>query len=237
MPRRDEIKHDYRNNNYSLLISELESELKKLYSSPYIAIFIAISVVILVVSSYWLISKLSISVFLQIIAKEAINIIEIFVIITGLIVLNINILSVTKEIEKKNELSLNYQKQNKSIDYISDWQNHNFYSVIKETISEITKSPGKAEGKDFRLEYQIIDINLLENNPSLETKLTNLLNFLEQMSMSIHYKLADEDILLSYFRDIVMRIFPLLEPWIIKQREINKVKLYLFLEELYYKWR
>lgn len=221
MVRRDEIRHNYKEFNYSNTLQEKSAK----FDTWTIILGFAILTFLLISSLIYLTDS-----FLNLKRPIPLEVrsIEIFLIViglSGLILLNMSIWAVKKQIEINHDQDLQYKKVEKAMMYISDWNNQKL-ALLTEKINSNFKG---LQAKNIA--------SFINENSSFEDELITVLNFLEQIAISIEYGWADQGILLQHFEVIIVKIFSSFEFWINDQRRTKQERLYNSLEKLYYKLR
>lgn len=143
------------------------------------------------------------------------------------------------EQEKAQKEARDIEEKDRKIDrtfkYIMRWNNLE-YSRIKKSVAQIHDEI--TNGFSTPLEKENKLKRYLEDNPQKEQDITNILNFLEAMSICIKKEIVDEDLLYEFYRFIVIRYWEIFEPIVINRRKkMNNPKIYEGLEFLAKKWK
>ena len=121
-------------------------------------------------------------------------------------------------------------KTDRTLKYIERWNNPDFDKKAVLALFRETKELGPTE-------KQKIISDKLENDDELRSELISILNFLEEMSLSIHENLTDERVLRNFFRGIVFDYVETFRCWIKARRErVDNSNLYKQLMDLYERW-
>lgn len=124
------------------------------------------------------------------------------------------------------------KKTDRSLQYISVWTSSSFASVrksVRQVRDAIQEEP------DQNRHAEVIKL-LLNKNHDLEEDIITIMNFLEEISLSIQTGLVDEVILEDYFKVIVRRFCSVFSLWIAEQRRQRGNELYRCLTRLNEKW-
>ena len=140
-----------------------------------------------------------------------------------------------KSQQEAREIAEKDRKIDRTFKYIMRW-NDLQYARIKKSVAqihdEITNGYSTALQKEDKLK------NCLEDNPQKEQDITNILNFLEAMSICIKKEIVNEDLLYEFYRFIVIRYWETFESIVIHRRKkMDNPKIYEGLEFLAKKWK
>ncbi|MDJ0799800.1 MAG: DUF4760 domain-containing protein [Calothrix sp. MO_167.B12] len=130
------------------------------------------------------------------------------------------------------------EEQNRKIDrtliYIGRW-NDLQYAQLKTSVAEVHDEINNGRFNPLEREEKLKEY--LDTYPKKEQDITNVLNFLEEMSLCIHENIVDEDLLYKFYRFIVIRYWNIFEPFVrIRRQKMDNNKIYNGLEKLYLKW-
>ncbi len=143
------------------------------------------------------------------------------------------------EQEKAQKEARDIEEKDRKIDrtfkYIMRWNDLQYARIKKsvaQTHDEITNGFSTPLEKEEKLK------KYLEDNPQKEQDITNILNFLEAMSICIKKEIVNEDLLYEFYRFIVIRYWKIFEPIVINRRKkMDNPKIYEGLEFLAKKWK
>ena len=145
-----------------------------------------------------------------------------------------------REQEEKNkqetrELEIKNLKIDRAFKYIMMW-NDSQHTIFKNSVAEahdfINDESLNALDKEEKIK------KYLDDNPNKKQDIVNLLNFLESMSICIKEGIVDEDLLLKFYRFIVIRYWDTFDSYILTRRKAtDNYKIYKELEMLSEKWK
>mgnify|MGYP001792903549 FL=1 len=143
------------------------------------------------------------------------------------------------EQEKAQKEARDIEEKDRKIDrtfkYIMRWNNLE-YSRIKKSVAQIHDEI--TNGFSTPLEKENKLKRYLEDNPQKEQDITNILNFLEAMSICIEEEVGNEELLHEFYRFIVIRYWKTFESFVIHRRKkMDNYKIYKGLELLARKWK
>ncbi|BAY80567.1 hypothetical protein NIES267_00240 [Calothrix parasitica NIES-267] len=134
-----------------------------------------------------------------------------------------------RDIEEKD------RKIDRTFNYIMRW-NDLEYARIKKSVAQIHDEI--TNGFSTPLEKEDKLKKYLEDNPLKEQDITNILNFLEAMSICIKKEIVNEDLLHEFYRFIVIRYWETFESIVIyRRKKMDNPKIYEGLELLAQKWK
>ena len=97
---------------------------------------------------------------------------------------------------------------------------------MRDTYREVLELRGKTEDEIKEL---------VENK---KTNIIHLLNFLEEISFTVDQKLLDISLVRNQFEGIVISVWQLLGPWVVKRRsDRGRPKIWKQVEDLYDTWK
>lgn len=144
-----------------------------------------------------------------------------------------------KSIKESAESQELYRKQeadaqviDRTLSYVRRWNELDLLSfrrVATEVHELINQQPNDTQEK-FLIDY-------LESNSNQNQDITNLLNFLEEMSICVEEKIVREDLLLKFYKGIVISYCKTFSVYIEHRREKKQNdKIYRYLTNLCEKW-
>jgi hypothetical protein len=138
----------------------------------------------------------------------------------------------TESQEKSRKQEIENQIINRTLTFIERW-NAPDYFPFKRIANNLYQSFEKQP-----IEQQsIFIIKHLEDNPKERDDITTLLNFLEEMSICVEEKIVKEELLIKFFKGIVISYCKVYSPYIQDRREKRaNPNLYKPLTNLWEKW-
>ncbi|MEG4229370.1 DUF4760 domain-containing protein [Microcoleus sp. N9_B2] len=130
------------------------------------------------------------------------------------------------------EINLEDKKIDRTLRYIQIWNDPSYFSVrqIAAKIHKELKPLDDTESNEH--------MNLIYADAQKKQEIVNILNFLEEMSMCVHFGLVDEKSLKEFYRYIVCTYCDTFTLFVHRSRkERNNPKLYIHLTELCEQWR
>jgi hypothetical protein len=121
----------------------------------------------------------------------------------------------------------------RTLTYIQRWNNPEYLPVRKtaQEIHQLLHKQPPGEQAKFLLDY-------LDKNPAIRQEITNVLNFLEEMSLCIKNKIIKEELLLDFYKGIVKTYYEDFHVYITeKRRERDNPNIYIALTNLYERWK
>jgi hypothetical protein len=132
------------------------------------------------------------------------------------------------------KLNLDDKKIDRSLTYIQRW-NDPAYFQLKNTAAEIYHQIQK---KSTSVERRQFIIEQVYGEPQKKQEISNLLNFLEEMSLCIENGLLDEKLMFEYYRYIVITYCNTFQEFIdISREDKRSQKLYIGLTNLRDRWK
>ncbi|MEP6518779.1 DUF4760 domain-containing protein [Microcoleus vaginatus] len=131
------------------------------------------------------------------------------------------------------EINLEDKKIDRTLRYIQIWNDPSYFSV-RQIAAKIHKDLKPLANDDTKSnEY----MNQIYADAEKKQEIVNILNFLEEMSMCVHFGLVDEKSLKEFYRYIVCTYYDTFTLFIHRSRkERNNPKLYIHLTELSEQW-
>lgn len=123
------------------------------------------------------------------------------------------------------------KKTDRALAYIAVWTGPSF-AHIRKSSRQIRDA---IQGQDSEKHAEIIKKKLNENH-DLEEDMVTIMNFLEEVALSIQSGLVDEAILQEYFKVIIKRYCYVFTLWIEEQRRQRGNELYRCLTRLNERW-
>ncbi len=141
--------------------------------------------------------------------------------------------------EKSQQEAREQQEKDRKIDrtlmYIMRW-NDLQYARLKKSVVEVHDEINNGYFTPLEKEEKLK--KYLEEYPQKIQDITNILNFLEAMSICIQEDVVDEELLHKFYRFIVIRYWRTFEPFVSNRRKkMDNPKIYEGLENLYYRWK
>lgn len=124
------------------------------------------------------------------------------------------------------------RKAERAMAYISAWTHPSFAEIRKagrEIRARLDKAP---KGKETQIIKQALD-----EDHNLEQDIVTILNFLEEIALSVESELVDEKIIRGYFSLIINRYCDVLGLWIAEERKHRSDELYSSLLRLHARWK
>jgi hypothetical protein len=144
-----------------------------------------------------------------------------------------------RELEEKaqketRDLAEKDRKIDRTLTYIVRW-NDLQYARLKKSVAEVHDEINNGRFNPLEREEKLKEY--LDTNPHKIQDITNVLNFLEGMSLCIHENIVDEELLYKFYRFIVIRYWNTFEPFVRNRRKkMDNQSIYNGLEKLYLKW-
>lgn len=130
------------------------------------------------------------------------------------------------------KIDLEDKKIDRTLRYIQIWNDPSYFSSRK-IAAEIHK-----ELKDLEQTQKNTYINQLYSDADRKQEIVNILNFLEEMSMCVHFGLVDEKSLKEFYRYIVRTYCETFNLFVVTSRnEKNNPRLYIHLTDLCQQWQ
>jgi len=131
------------------------------------------------------------------------------------------------------EINLEDKKIDRTLRYIQIWNDPSYFSV-RQIAAKIHKELKPLLDDTESNEY----MNQIYADAQKKQEIVNILNFLEEMSMCVHFGLVDEKSLKEFYRYIVCTYCDTFTLFVHRSRkERNNPKLYIHLTELCEQWR
>lgn len=130
------------------------------------------------------------------------------------------------------EINLEDKKIDRTLRYIQIWNDPSYFSVrqIAAKIHKDLKPLDDTKSNEY--------MNQIYADAEKKQEIVNILNFLEEMSMCVHFGLVDEKSLKEFYRYIVCTYCDTFTLFVHRSRkERNNPKLYIHLTELCEQWR
>ncbi|NJS11836.1 MAG: DUF4760 domain-containing protein [Microcoleus sp. CSU_2_2] len=130
------------------------------------------------------------------------------------------------------EINLEDKKIDRTLRYIQIWNDPSYFSVrqIAAKIHKDLKPLDDTKSNEY--------MNQIYADTEKKQEIVNILNFLEEMSMCVHFALVDEKSLKEFYRYIVCTYYDTFTLFVHRSRkERNNPKLYIHLTELSEQWR
>ena len=129
------------------------------------------------------------------------------------------------------------RKTDRALNYISLWNNPNFY-IVRDVSTKIKEIIYSDENKNKKDEHPKLANEALSKDKDLEQKLIDILNFLEEVSMAVNKQLINEDIIKDFFVHIFERYAQIYNDYINEQRRLKEYEqMYINFTTLNSKWR
>ena len=122
-------------------------------------------------------------------------------------------------------------KINRTLSFISRWNDSSFDKKLAVQLIRNLRDKPPSNVKTFV-------ISEIDQNNDLKSEVTNILNFFEEMALSINDNFVDEDILRSFLRGIVFTYVETFSYWIDHRRDLVKnEKIFQSVTELCEQWK
>lgn len=125
------------------------------------------------------------------------------------------------------------RREERALALISTWNSAHYSTIRSRSLREVGdaiahKDPAKSAPEVIQ--------ELLKNDLDLEEDIVTVMNFLEEVAVSVEMDLADEEILRNYFERIIPRMAYVFGPWIAERRNTKNKALYTSLTDLANDW-
>ena len=118
--------------------------------------------------------------------------------------------------------------------YIVRW-NALQYARLKKSVAEVHDEINNGRFNPLEMEEKLKEY--LDTYPQRIQDITNVLNFLEEISLCIQENIVDEKILYKFYRFIVIRYWNTFEPFVRNRRKkMDNQNIYNGLEKLCLQW-
>lgn len=140
-------------------------------------------------------------------------------------------------------LTIESEEKTRTLEFIRRWNSSEYFYAkrhLRSILKPVENSPYKEKFRavDTHLNNGPENLNEQSNRHNFHQNIVDILNFLEEICLSIESKFVDEEILKKYFKGILINNYDLLNPWIQRRRqETNDPELYIYLEDTCRKWR
>jgi hypothetical protein len=122
-------------------------------------------------------------------------------------------------------------KIDRTLSFISRWNDPSFEKkLVIQLLREVHDKPA-SEVKNFTVEK-------IDKDNDLKSEVNTILNFFEEMAITVNNNLVNEKTLYSFFRGIVLTHVKVFDPWIEHRRRISEgKKVFQSLTELHEHWQ
>jgi hypothetical protein len=129
-------------------------------------------------------------------------------------------------------LNAESQKTTRTFEFPTRWGDPTWVQTRASVIDLLKELQNKAEDERLALTEKAI-----AEKPGLEADIRAILNFLEQVALSVNLGLVDVDIIDRLYRTMVVRTYGALAPWVNKERdERDARRIWVEIERLYGEW-
>lgn len=128
-------------------------------------------------------------------------------------------------------LNAQSEKETRTLAFPARWNhssNSNTKSSVRGFLKELENIPEKERREYIETKF--------DADGDLKTRITDALNFLEEMAVCVEMEIVDETLLRDFFLSIVIKYYDIMRPWIDSRRGINS-RIYKSLTNLYNRWR
>jgi hypothetical protein len=117
--------------------------------------------------------------------------------------------------ERNAESSAKARKTDRALAFIATWNNQ-YYSELRR--SAIRPLGEKIKDLDSSAKLNAAVNQYFTDNPDVEEQVSTVLNFMEEIGLAVQADLVDEEIVYTYFGDVITRLHAGLNPWICTRR-------------------
>ena len=123
------------------------------------------------------------------------------------------------------------EEMTRTMSLTSEWNTTSLFDSKKAVIGLIKPIADKPREERLRIIQERI-----KDDDMLELNITNVLNYLEDLSVLVDKGFVNEDVIRELYQTNVLRYYDVFEPWIADLRNRRGSRLYIGLESLCRKW-
>lgn len=147
---------------------------------------------------------------------------------------SVNLKDVMASLNQINQAIVETRRMDRTLEYIARWNSPNFDS-FKEIAVEMRKIINNYPDE---VKHSDIVLKALRQSEDLELKVSNILNFFEELALAVEKGLVDQDMIKEFFEYIFLRCATLFKDYIEDERIKRQYnKLYIEFTNLNETWQ